>query len=115
MALNLRPESTVAGASVAAVARRYWWVSTLFLLFVALAAGGRYLTAPRAYLASQSLTFALIPAQKLGDPVDAALATSYEQAIARSVVSSKVVTTDAFASATLARMPAETAQREGIT
>lgn len=56
MALNLRPESTVAGESVAAVARRYWWVSTLILLFVALAAGGRYLTAPRAYLATQSLT-----------------------------------------------------------
>jgi hypothetical protein len=115
MALNLRPEGAVSAASVATVARRYWWVSTLIFLLVGLAAGGRFLTAPRAYLASQSVTFALIPAQKLGDPVDAALATSYAQAIARSVVSGKVVTTDAFASAALARVPAETAQRENIT
>ena len=58
-----------------AVARRYWWVSSLVLLLVALVAGARYVTAPRTYIATQDLTVALIHAQALGDPGDAALAT----------------------------------------
>src|SRR6476620_6894140 len=102
MALNLRPDS---GASVPsdppimAVARRYWWVSALVLLLVTLVAGGRYLTAPQTYVATQNLSVALIPAQALGDPGDATLAMSGARAVAHAIASSDVVTTHAFADA----------------
>jgi hypothetical protein len=118
MALNPDPESAasaVSGESILAITRRYWRLSALILLLVALIAGARYLTAPRTYLASQDLTMALIPAQGLGDPPDGALAASYAQAIAHAIVSSKVVTTSAFADAVLAHLPVETARREGVT
>jgi hypothetical protein len=41
MALNLRPDSAISSGTVIAVARRYWWVSSLVLLLVALVAGAR--------------------------------------------------------------------------
>jgi hypothetical protein len=118
MALNQRSDgatSTLSGETVVAIARRYWWVSTLVLILVALAAGGRYLTAPRAYLVSQDLNVALIPAQALNDPIDTALALSEARAVAQAVVSNEVVTTPAFADAVLTRLPADTARRESIT
>jgi hypothetical protein len=118
MALNLRPDS---GASVSsdppimAVARGYWWVSALVLLLVTLVAGGRYFTAPQTYVATQNLSVALIPAQALGDPGDAALAMSGARAVAHAIASSDVTTTPTFADAVLAKVPAETAKRESIT
>ena len=118
MALNLRPDS---GASVSsdppimAVARRYWWVSALVLLLVTLVAGGRYLTAPQIYVATQNLSVALIPAQALGDPGDAALAMSGARAVAHAIASSDVVSTPTFADAVLTRLPADTTRRESVT
>jgi hypothetical protein len=118
MALNLRPESSASVPSdppIMAVARRYWWVSALVLLLVTLVAGGRYLTAPQTYVATQNLSVALIPAQALGDPGDAALAMSGARAAAHAIANSEVVTTPAFADAVLTRLPAATARRESIT
>jgi hypothetical protein len=118
MALNLRPDGGVSSPTdppIMAVARSYWWVSALVLLLVALVAGGRYLTAPQTYVATQNLSVALIPAQALGNPGDAALAMSGARAVAHAIASSDVVTTPAFADAVLARLPADTARREGIT
>jgi hypothetical protein len=118
MALNLRPDS---GASVSsdppimAVARRYWWVSALILLLVTLVAAGRYLTAPQIYVATQNLSVALIPAQALGDPGDAALAMSGARAVAHAIASSDVVSTPTFADAVLTRLPADTTRRESVT
>lgn len=97
-----------------AVARRYWWVSSLVLLLVALVAGARYVTAPRTYIATQDLTVALIHAQALGDPGDAALATSGALAVAHALARPEVITSSALADAVLARVPADTARREGI-
>src|SRR6478672_787525 len=118
MALNLRPDS---GASVPsdppimAVARRYWWVSALVLFLVTLVAGGRYLTAPQTYIATQDLSIALIPAQALGNPGDPALTMSAAQAVAHAITSSEVVATAPFADAVLVRVPADTVRSEGIT
>ena len=118
MALNLRPDSGAAVSSdppVMAVARGYWWVSALVLLLVTLVAGGRYLTAPQTYVVTQNLSVALIPAQALGDPGDAALAMSGARAVAHAIASGETVTTQAFADAVLTRLPADTAKRESIT
>jgi hypothetical protein len=118
MALNLRPDSSASTSSdppIMTVARRYWWVSALVLLLVTLVAGGRYLTAPQTYVATQNLSVALIPAQALGDPGDAALAMSGARAVAHAIASSDVVTTPTFADAVLAKVPAETTKRESIT
>jgi hypothetical protein len=118
MALNLRPDSVASEPSslpIVAIARRYWWVSALVLLLVALVAGGRYLTAPQAYIATQDLSVALIPAQSLGNPGDAALEMSGAWAVAHAIASSNVVITAPFADAVLAKIPAETATRESIT
>jgi hypothetical protein len=98
-----------------AVARRYWWVSTLVLLLVTLVAGGHYLTAPQTYVATQNLSVALLPAQALGDPGDAALAMSGARAVAHAIASSDVVSTATFADAVLRRLPADTARRESVT
>lgn len=118
MALTNRPDSAEAGASdapVLTIARRYWWVSVLVLLLVSLAAGGRYLTAPQSYIATQSLTVAFIPAQALGNPGDAALAMSGAQAVARAIATSDTIIAPAFADAVLAKIPADTTKRENIT
>jgi hypothetical protein len=118
MALRLRPDSAIpetADVPIMAIARRYWWMSALILLLVALVAGGRYLTAPQTYIATQDLNVALIPAQTLGNPGDAALAMNGAQAVAHAIASSDVVTTASFADAVLATIPAETAKRENIT
>jgi hypothetical protein len=118
MALNQRPEG---GASVPldppimAVARRYWWVSALVLLLVALVGGARYLTAPQTYVATQDLSVALIPAPALSNPGDAALAMSGAQAVAHAIASSDTITTTAFADAVLTRLPADTVRQEGVT
>src|SRR5436305_10821681 len=111
MALNLRPDSAISGGTVVAVARRYWRVSSLVLLLVALVAGARYVTAPRTYIATQDLTVALIHAQALGDPGDAALATSGALAVAHALARPEVITSSALADAVLARVPADTARR----
>jgi hypothetical protein len=118
MALNQRPEGGALAPTdppLMAVARRYWWVSALVLLLVALVAGGRYLTARQTYVATENLSVALIPAQALGNPGDAALATSGAQAVARAIARSDIVTTPAFADAVQAKVPAETVKRERIT
>jgi len=118
MALNLRPDSgasTPPDPPIMAVARRYWWVSALVLLLVALVAGGRFLTAPQTYVATQNLYVALIPAQALGNPGDAALAMSAGRAVAHAIANSDVVNTATFADAVLTRLPADSAQREGVT
>jgi hypothetical protein len=118
MALNLRPDGGASAPSdppILAVARRYWWVSALVLLLVALVAGGRYLSAPQTYVATQNLSVALVPAQALGSPGDAALAMSGARAVAHAIASSETVTTPAFADAVLVKVPAETAKRESIT
>jgi hypothetical protein len=118
MALNLRPDSAataVSGETFIAIARRYWWVSTLILLLVALVAGARYLAAPQRYLASQDLSIALVPAQTLSNPGDAALAMSGAQIVAHAMTSSDLMTSGVFAEAVLARIPADIAQHEQIT
>jgi len=118
MALNLHPDSptsAVSGASIAAIARRYWWVSALVLFLVTLVAGGRYLTAPQTYIATQDLSIALIPAQALGNPGYPALTMSAARAVAHAITSSEVVTTAPFADAVLVRVPADTVRSEGIT
>jgi hypothetical protein len=118
MALNLRPDSaatTVSGETFVAIARRYWWVSTLILLLVALVAGARYLTAPQRYLASQDLSIALVPVQTLSNPGDAALAMSGAQMVAHAMTSPDLMASSAFADAVLARIPADIARHEQIT
>jgi hypothetical protein len=121
MALKLRPDSAIsgtswtAGAPIMTIARRYWWVSALVLFLVALVAGGRYLTASQNYIATQDLSVALIPAQALGNPGDAALVMSGAKAVAHAIATSDIVTTAPFAEAVLANIPADTARQEGIT
>jgi hypothetical protein len=123
MAPNTSPNSAEAMAlndftqvaPVATVARRYWWATALVLLIVALMAGARYITAPRSYLAAQRVSVALVPAQELGDPGDPALAVSDANAVAHSIASSDLMTSSTFADAVLARLPAQTAQRESIS
>jgi hypothetical protein len=118
MALNPGPDSALtaaADAPIVAVARRYWWVSALVLLLVALVGGARYLTASQTYVATQNLNVALIPAQTLGNPGDTALAMSGARAVAHAIVSSEIFTTPAFADAVLTRLPADIARRESIT
>jgi hypothetical protein len=118
MTLKNRPDSAEPGASgapILTIVRRYWWISALVLLLVALGAGGRYLTAPQSYVATQGFTVALIPAQALGNPGDAALAMSGAQAVAHAIATSDAVTAPAFADAVLAKIPADTTQRENIT
>ena len=115
---NLRPDSAASVSSdppIMAVARRYWWVSALILLLVTLVAGGRYLTAPQIYVATQNLSVALIPAQALDDAGDAALAMSGARAVAHAIASSDVVATPTFADAVLTRLPADTTRRESVT
>src|SRR5262245_19850077 len=109
MALNLGPERAMPATNtpIVAVARRYWWVSALVLLLFALVAGAGYLTAPQTYIANQNLNVALIPAQALGDPGDAALAMSGAWAVAHAIASSEIVTTPAFADDVLTRTSAE--------
>jgi hypothetical protein len=101
-------------APVATVPRRYWWATALVLLIVALVAGARYTTAPRSYLAAQQVSVALVPAQELGDPGDPALTVSAAKAVAQ-FIASDLVTSSTFADAVLARLPAQTAQRESIS
>src|SRR5262249_55052856 len=105
MTLKNRPDSaelSTSGAPVLTIARRYWWVSALVLLLVALGAGGRFLTAPQAYVATQYFTVALIPAEALGNPGDPALAMSGAQAAAHAIATSDTITAPAFADTVLA-------------